>query len=752
MNEPRDVIGSIADETRERFQATKAILSFEGWLRLLQTRPYELTRNAAQYAADMMDHFGVEEVDGIGGKVRRFKIFDDEGRGGDGKVVGQEEVQNEVYRCLNEFVQRRQIDRMILLHGPNGSSKTTFVAALVRGLERYSETEEGMRFRFNWVFSESDERGERLGFDPVRPDERLDTFAFLEPDRISAKIPCEMNETPFFLLPREHRRRVLDEALAGADEATRARFVWTRHLRDGDLSPKSRRIHDALFNAYKGDWRKVMRHVQVERYRFSKLYRTGAVTIEPQANIDASSRQIGHASVKGLPPILQNESLFEALGDLVDANGGIVEYSDFFKRTLEANKYLLTTAENGTISLSSYVAAIDLVLIGTSNENYLTAFRRDPIFSSFKARLEFVRVPYLLSYSKEAEIYDRQLEKLEGRVQVAPHTTRTAALWAVLTRLVEPRTAVKEDRLRRIIEKITPIQKARLYDHGAMPRGLTDEEKSLLRAHVKTMRHEHDDDEAEFEGVWDAAYEGRRGCSVREMGALFSAVAVDPPGGCITPLLILRRLPDLLKETTIHDFLRIEPTRLHYHDAARFVEDVREAYFEWLRGDVLRAADLVEESEYGRLLRDYFRHVKAFTTKEKVRDESTGRSTEPDEELMRRIERLTDIEQSPVAFRSALMTRMAAWRLENPSEVLQFESVFSELFQRLRENFFRERIEKVRRLIEDALILERVRPGKLDEEHRADARRFLDRMQEEQGYPHFALVEALPLLLDRLEA
>ncbi|MEE9391877.1 MAG: hypothetical protein V3W41_05155 [Planctomycetota bacterium] len=748
MQSVDEILSALNEKSEARFREQRTILSFAEYLELLLAHPYRLTRNVAQYATDMMDFYGSETVDGMGQQIRRFKVFDDEEGGGRYRVVGQERVQNEIYRCLREFIQRRQVDRMLLLHGPNGSSKTTIVQAFTRGLETYSCRDEGMLLRFNWVFSESDDQGERLGFSPVGPDEDLDSFAHLPPDRISAKIPCELNENPIFLIPRAERTRLLAKAIEdakadGGDHDENEAFVETRFLSEGDLSPKSRRIYESLLSSYHGDWRRVIRHVQVERFYINKRYRSAAVTIEPQGNMDASSRQIGHATVNGLPPVLQNEALFEAVGDLVDANGGIVEYSDFLKRPIEANKYLLTTAENGTMNLPNFSALLNVLLVGTSNESYLSAFRRDPMFSSFKARLELIRVPYLLRFSQEQELYERQLEKLPGHIHVAPHTTEIAALWAVLTRLMEPYANLEDETLRKVVSRLSPLQKAKLYDRGELPRDLNNEERNLLRSHIPTMSAEYDKFEAEFEGTWDAAYEGRRGASAREMSTLLSEVAISPSGDCISALSILKAIPDLMKEAALYEFLRLKPSRNHYHECERFLAEIESHLGGLIRIDVLQAADMVEDREYDRLLSKYLNHLRAHKTSEKVHDASTGRDQDPDLEFMARIEKLMDLTQDIESARTGMMTRVAVYRLEHPEEDIVFGRVFDDLRRKLEENVFLERLQEVQKLVTDVLVLEGARAGSLDDESQAVASKFRDRMCNDLGYIPYSMIEAL---------
>ena len=76
-----------------------------------------------------MDHFGAEDAQTPRGSVRRFKLFDldFDGEARDRRVAGQEEVQNAIYRVLGNFVRAGRVNKLILLHGPNGSAKSSIV-------------------------------------------------------------------------------------------------------------------------------------------------------------------------------------------------------------------------------------------------------------------------------------------------------------------------------------------------------------------------------------------------------------------------------------------------------------------------------------------------------------------------------------------------------------------------------------------------------------------------------------------------
>ena len=62
---------------------------------------------------------------------------------------------------------------------------------------------------------------------------------------------------------------------------------------------------------------KVLSHVQIERFYFSKQYRVGIGTVEPQLAVDAQEQQLTmDKSISNLPPILHNISFFESRGSL----------------------------------------------------------------------------------------------------------------------------------------------------------------------------------------------------------------------------------------------------------------------------------------------------------------------------------------------------------------------------------------------------------------------------------------------------
>src|ERR1041384_8101625 len=150
-------LARIAEQVERSFKEERRLLSFREYLALFATDPVRHSRDASRYMRDMFDYFGRNAIDRPWGPMTRFSLFElpflDEADRQREALVGQEAVQLELYRALNNFVREGRPNRVLLMHGPNGSAKSTVAACLMRALEHYSSEPEGALYRFHWVFS-----------------------------------------------------------------------------------------------------------------------------------------------------------------------------------------------------------------------------------------------------------------------------------------------------------------------------------------------------------------------------------------------------------------------------------------------------------------------------------------------------------------------------------------------------------------------------------------------------------------------
>ncbi len=726
MSDPQNDLRRIGGAVRDRYEAQKRVLSFEEYLALFRENPGRHSRDSARYLRDCFDHFGTRKVATPWGDVRRFRLFDLpwEAEASDGRrldhLVGQEAIQEAFYRILNNFAREGRVNRLVLLHGPNGSAKSTFAACIMKALEVYSAHAEGALYRFSWIFPRGKD-GKTIGFGSA--DDALgsgETFAHLPEGLIDVKMPSELREDPLLLLPLVERRRLVEAAYREkAVTDSPPDLLW-----NGELGQKNRQILEALLQAYRGDFSRVLAHVQLERYYVSRRYRVGAVTIGPQMHVDASERQItADRSLSALPASLSALTLFEPYGELVDASGGIVEYSDLLKRPLDAWKYLLLAIETGEVSLPLSNLPLNSVLLASSNELHLNAFREHPEFNSFRGRILLVRVPYLLDYKKEQGIYDAQIAPQVGR-HVSPHATYVAALWAVLTRLRRPQGDKYKNRaLGRVAADLTPLEKAELYALGTTPERLSSDDAKELHTGIETIYREP-------EG-WPI-YEGLTGASPREIRTLLLDAAQHSEFTCLSPLAVLEKIEEFCGRND-YDFLKETPQR-GYHDHRAFASQARTRWLDMVDDELRGSTGLVEESRYLELFDRYVTNVSFWIKNERVYNRVTGKYEDPDTELMASVEKTLDAGEDASEFRKNLISAVAGHAIDHPGEKVDYTLAFPRYVQRVKEAYFGEHKKLIEAILADVLEMLGPEPPTLEHERHVRATETIVRLKERHGY------------------
>jgi serine protein kinase len=202
-----------------------------------------------------------------------------------------------------------------------------------------------------------------------------------------------------------------------------------------------------------------------------------------------------------------------------------------------------------------------------------------------------------------------------------------AAMWAVLTRLEEPKNA-----------SLTLLQKLKLYNGQSLP-GFTEE-------NIKELREE-------------TISEGMLGISPRYVqDKINNALVAHPEVRSINPFMVLNELESGLKH---HSLINSEELRNRYRE---ILGVVKEEYENIVKNEVQRAI-AADDDALKRLCGNYIDNVKAYTQREKVKNKFTGQYDEPDERLMRSIEEKIDIpDNRKDDFRREIMNYIGALSID----------------------------------------------------------------------------------------
>jgi serine protein kinase len=271
---------------------------------------------------------------------------------------------------------------------------------------------------------------------------------------------------------------------------------------------------------------------------------------------------------------------------------------------------------------------IDTVILGHTNEPEYRKLQSNEFMEALRDRTVKIDVPYVTKLGHELRIYEKDYnpKRVRGK-HIAPHTLEVAAMWAVLTRLEEPKH-----------HGLTVLQKLKLYNGKSLP-GFTLENVEQLRKEAK--------------------HEGLQGISPRYVqDKISNALVNNTEATCLNPFMVLNELEGGLRH---HSLIANEETRENYR---RLISVVKDEYTDVVKNEVQRAIAADEEA-LSRLCANYIDNVKAYTQRERVRNKFTGQDEQPDERLMRSIEERIDIpETRKDDFRREIMNYIGALSLD----------------------------------------------------------------------------------------
>ncbi|MEZ0369425.1 MAG: serine protein kinase, partial [Candidatus Sericytochromatia bacterium] len=126
----------------DEFRALRWEGNFEEYLDMVYDNP-KVARSAFQRVFDMVMSFGTEEYTEYKKRIIRYKFFNDPFGTGNDAIFGLDIHLMKLVQVLKAAARKYGTEkRVILLHGPVGSSKSTVARLLKKSLEQYSRTPE----------------------------------------------------------------------------------------------------------------------------------------------------------------------------------------------------------------------------------------------------------------------------------------------------------------------------------------------------------------------------------------------------------------------------------------------------------------------------------------------------------------------------------------------------------------------------------------------------------------------------------
>ncbi len=577
--------------------------SFQDYIDLVTKNP-AICRNAFQRVHDMIMSYGTSTYTEYKKEITRYHFFDDPMENGKDAIFG---IDVHLMKLVNFFKSAARgygtEKRVLLLHGPVGSAKSSISRLLKKGIELYSKTDDGALYTYEWI---CDDENDILG--------GAKTFA------------SPMHEEPLKLIPPEVRKKFLEELNNTIDSPYKLKIK-------GEVNPACRFILSEFMKRNDGDWNEVMKLIRVRRLVLSEKDRIGIGTFQPKDEKNQDSTELtGDINYRKIALYGSDSDprAFNFDGEFNIANRGIVEFIEMLKLDVAFLYDLLGASQEQSIKPKKFAQTdIDEVILGHTNEPEFRKLQSNEFMEALRDRTVKIDVPYITRLDQEVRIYQKDYNsETLPHMHVAPHTLEMASLWAILTRLEEPKKA-----------DLTKLQKLKLFNGKTLP-GYNED-------NVKELRKE-------------AVREGLDGISPRYIqDKISNSLVKNSHIGCLNPFMVFNELESGLK----HHGLISSSDQL---DTFREMLAVaRQEYEDIVKNDVQKAIS-VDETAVETLCANYIDNVKAYTRKEKVRNKYSGKLEEADERFMRSIEEKIDISDAiKDDFRQEIISFIGGLAIEN---------------------------------------------------------------------------------------
>ena len=573
---------------RENFKVLNSEMSFSEYIELLKEKP-TLIRNSWQNIYEMIMEKGSKTVEEYRKTYVHYNFFDDE----EIPIIGLAPMKDSLVKFIKGAAGGYGTERRILLlHGPVGSSKSTICRLLKKGLERFSKTDFGAWYSFKWVNLPTDKDG-----------------IYTNPE-----CDCPMHEQPLKLLPIDIRKPFVAELNRIYEESLpedRRIDAYTLKCND-ELDPLCKRFMNELLKRYDGDLETVLeKHIRVIRKVYSEADRCGIATFQPkdEKNQDSTEltgdinfRQIGNFGSDSDP------RAFSFDGEFCAGNRGIIEFIEALKLDTAFLYDLLGASQEQSIKPKKFSqVSIDEAIIAHTNDPEFQKLKSNQYMEAFRDRTTKIDVPYTLKWSEELKILEKDYGNDKVKQHIAPHTLEIAALFSVLTRLQDDKDG-----------KINLVEKAELYDSKLLA-GWTEDS-------VKEMKDKYPE-----EGM-------SGGVSVRYLQDKISNCLANNHE-YVNMFMVLNELRDGLDNCSL---------LTNKEQIGRYISCVDLALkklTDILKAEVQKAL-VGDEDAVIRLCTNYIDNVMAYINKSKIKDPITGQDRKPDERLMRQIEEKIQIPET----------------------------------------------------------------------------------------------------------
>ncbi|MDR0306248.1 MAG: hypothetical protein LBI42_05330 [Chitinispirillales bacterium] len=304
-----------------------------------------------------------------------------------------------------------QQNKIYIFNGPPGCGKSTFLNNLLRKLEAYANSEQGMRYEIVWRLDAS-VLGPVLDTEPI-----LERLALLleasgsninegikSADKDNAlEIPCPSHDHPLTIIPKKYRESFYNDLYANSDFKDALfhskEYHWV--FKDKPCTFCSG-VYRALLNKLKNS-EAVYKMLYARPYRFNRRLGEGISVFNPGDIPPESPVVINHAVQRKLDAFLNGtDEVYYLYSRYAKTNNGIYALMDVkshnTERLIELHN-IISEGVHKVDNIEENVNSLLLAIMNPEDQNNVKEFR------SFSDRIEYINIPYVLDLTTEVKIY-----------------------------------------------------------------------------------------------------------------------------------------------------------------------------------------------------------------------------------------------------------------------------------------------------------------------------------------------------------
>ena len=512
-----------------REQRQRPPIPFNAYMELAVTKPNIVFRDVFGMFYDMIHTYidgGVDEYPDDPESINYVyydcgELFEE---GADHPFFADRLFANRLVNLVSSFKQGVLQNRIYVFEGPHGSGKSTFLNNLLMKFEQYTKTNEGASYEIIWRIDKEalgplpephteallSQLRSLINDSPSGPNRASDISQINSSTKTFLEVPCPSHDNPLLLIPRKNRRDFLNQLIKDKEFKkkllTEKQYEWI--FKDNPCTI-CMSLHETLLDLL-GSPERVFSMIYARRYQFNRRLGEGISVFNPgdrSAKTNVITNQLLQNQLNSL--LRDSNRVKYIYSRYAKTNNGVyalMDIKDHNKERFSDLHGIISEGVHKVEDIEENVNSLFLALMNPEDQEAITDTQ------SFSDRILYIKIPYVLDYNTEVNIYRNTFgDKIDN--VFLPRVLQNFSKVIISSRLKEKSEALTEwigdrEKYRPYCDDNLLLLKMDIYT-GLIPPWLRDEDRKQFTAKRRRSI------------IAESEYEGNKGFSGRDSLKIF---------------------------------------------------------------------------------------------------------------------------------------------------------------------------------------------------------------------------------------